>query len=202
MLAASAAFRVVSNPTAAADFVGAMLTRWHYIALAAPLLLFAIELRRMRRLVLVALFAGVLLAAAQGFVDLRIRAIRWSSPVPISALPQQHPVRRSFGALHGISMGLLLLQAIVAACVVGAKPYRREEKHFMSSWADRDDEATYAVVRNHEDQYSIWPADRDLPPGWDTAGKTGSRKECLDHIGEVWLDRRPLSLRRMMDEQG
>ena len=53
----------------------------------------------------------------------------------------------------------------------------------------------YAVVVNHEEQYSIWPADRDLPAGWDRSGFTGTEDECLAHIDEVWTDMRPLSLR-------
>jgi hypothetical protein len=121
MLAASAAFRAAPNPTAAADVVGAMLTRWHYIALAAPLLLFAFELQRVRRFVLVLLFFAVLLGAAQAFVDLRIRSIRWSTSVPISSLSPSNPTRRLFGALHGVSMSLLALQTLIAAAVVMAK---------------------------------------------------------------------------------
>ncbi|XXZ12308.1 MbtH family protein [Sorangium sp. So ce315] len=57
------------------------------------------------------------------------------------------------------------------------------------------DEAIYRVVVNHEEQYSIWPADRDLPAGWRDAAKVGSKQECLDHISQVWTDMRPLSLR-------
>jgi hypothetical protein len=121
MLAASAAFRAAGNPTIAADVVGSMLTRWHYIALAAPLALFALELRRVRRVVLFVLFASVLLAAAQSLVDLRIRGIRASSPVPISELRREDPLRRRFGMLHGISMMLLALQAIGAGTVVMAR---------------------------------------------------------------------------------
>ena len=121
MLAASAAFRAAPDPTAAADVVGAMLTRWHYIAIAAPLLLFAVELRRVRRAVLVVLFVALLLAVAQSFVDLRIRTIRFTSPVPVSSLSPEDPVRRNFGALHGLSMMLLLLQAIAAGVVVMAR---------------------------------------------------------------------------------
>jgi hypothetical protein len=120
MLAASAAFRASPNPTAAADVVGAMLARWHYIALAAPLALFALTLRHARRFTLVVLFVALLLAAGQVFVDLRIRAIRMSSPVSISALDRNDPVRKRFGALHGVSMLLLLLQAIAAGVVVGS----------------------------------------------------------------------------------
>ena len=122
MLAASAAFRAAPNPTAAADVVGAMLNRWHYIALAGPLILFALELRHARKLVLIVLFAAIVLAAAQAVVDLRIRSIRNSSPVSISELDRSDPVRRKFGALHGVSMLLLLLQAISAAVVVAVPP--------------------------------------------------------------------------------
>ena len=59
---------------------------------------------------------------------------------------------------------------------------------------------TYKVVINHEEQYSIWPAERDNPPGWRECGKSGTKKECLDYIGEVWTDMRQLSLRRKMEE--
>ena len=54
------------------------------------------------------------------------------------------------------------------------------------------------VVRNHEQQYSIWPAERELPLGWTAEGFGGSRAACLDHIETVWTDIRPLSLRRAM----
>jgi MbtH protein len=60
---------------------------------------------------------------------------------------------------------------------------------------DREDTTTYKVVVNHEQQYSIWPADRENPSGWLDAGRVGPKQECLDHIKEVWTDMRPLSLR-------
>lgn len=59
----------------------------------------------------------------------------------------------------------------------------------------QDESIRYKVVVNHEEQYSIWPAQRDNAPGWRDAGKSGSREECLDYIQEVWTDMRPLSLR-------
>lgn len=64
---------------------------------------------------------------------------------------------------------------------------------------DDDDSTVYKVVVNHEEQYSIWPADRPNPLGWNDAGKSGTKAECLAHISEVWTDMRPLSLRRQMD---
>lgn len=51
------------------------------------------------------------------------------------------------------------------------------------------------VVVNHEDQYSIWVADREPPDGWRATGFTGTREECLAHIETVWTDLRPLSAR-------
>jgi len=57
----------------------------------------------------------------------------------------------------------------------------------------------YRVVRNHEGQYSIWPSERENAKGWIDEGKSGSKAECLEHIGRVWTDMRPLSLRQVMD---
>jgi MbtH protein len=64
---------------------------------------------------------------------------------------------------------------------------------------EREDTTIYTVVHNHEEQYSIWAADRELPLGWTSVGKSGSKAECLAYIEEVWTDMRPLSLRRTMD---
>jgi hypothetical protein len=132
MLTSSAVFRVAPSPGAAGDVVGAMLTRWHYVALGAPLVLFFVELRRLRPLILVVLFGAILLAASQSFVDLRIRQIRLSSPVPISSLQETSPLRRQFGALHGTSMALLLLQGIAAAIFVLSRA--RKETRAITEW--------------------------------------------------------------------
>lgn len=35
---------------------------------------------------------------------------------------------------------------------------------------DRDDTTIYRVVLNHEEQYSIWPADRDLAARMERCG--------------------------------
>ena len=64
-----------------------------------------------------------------------------------------------------------------------------------------DDEGRqYKVVINHEEQYSIWPTDREVPRDWKPVGKEGSKRECLDYIEEVWTDMRPLSLREKVKE--
>jgi MbtH protein len=66
---------------------------------------------------------------------------------------------------------------------------------------EQEDDRAYTVVVNHEEQYSIWFADRELPLGWKEAGRKGSKRECLDYIEQVWTDMRPLSLRRHMEQQ-
>jgi MbtH protein len=63
---------------------------------------------------------------------------------------------------------------------------------------DAEDNAIYKVVVNHEEQYSIWPAERANALGWNDAGKSGLKPECLAYIKEVWTDMRPLSLRQKM----
>jgi len=69
-----------------------------------------------------------------------------------------------------------------------------------SATPDHTDDTLYKVVVNHEEQYSIWPADRENPLGWNDAGKSGKKEECLAYIQEVWTDMRPLSLRKKMEE--
>ncbi|MBW4636040.1 MAG: MbtH family protein [Iphinoe sp. HA4291-MV1] len=67
------------------------------------------------------------------------------------------------------------------------------------SWNDQEDTTIYKVVVNHEEQYSIWPSDRENAPGWTDVGKSGTKEECLAYIKEVWTDMRPLSLRQRME---
>lgn len=54
----------------------------------------------------------------------------------------------------------------------------------------------FDVVINHEDQYSIWPAGKEIPARWRAVGVRGSKEECLAHIKAVWTDMRPLSVRK------
>jgi uncharacterized protein YbdZ (MbtH family) len=68
------------------------------------------------------------------------------------------------------------------------------------AWDEENDPTIYKVVVNHEEQYSIWPADRENPLGWTDVGRSGPKAECLAYIEEVWTDMRPLSLRKQMEE--
>jgi MbtH protein len=65
---------------------------------------------------------------------------------------------------------------------------------------DFPDDRRYKVVINHEEQYSLWPAEQGVPRDWKEAGKSGSKKVCLVYIEEVWTDMRPLSAHTKMAE--
>jgi MbtH protein len=60
---------------------------------------------------------------------------------------------------------------------------------------EETDERLYRPVVNREQQYSIWPSDKELPAGWRIAGEAAPEQDCLAHIEELWTDMRPLSLR-------
>jgi MbtH protein len=63
---------------------------------------------------------------------------------------------------------------------------------------DRE-ETVFRVVVNHEQQYSIWPDYKSVPPGWAENGITGLKSECLTWIETYWTDLRPLSLRKALE---
>jgi MbtH protein len=60
----------------------------------------------------------------------------------------------------------------------------------------RKDGATYKVVVNPEEQYSIMRTDKGLALGWRDTGFEGTKDDCLAHIEQVWTDMQPLSVRR------
>ncbi len=65
-----------------------------------------------------------------------------------------------------------------------------------------NDDMTYDVVINDEEQYSIWSVDLPCPDGWRKVGVTGTKQTCLDHIDRTWTDMRPRSLREHMAAAG
>jgi len=58
-----------------------------------------------------------------------------------------------------------------------------------------EDTRVYMVLKNHEEQYSLWLKANEVPAGWKAAGKVGQRAECLEYVRDVWRDMRPLSAR-------
>ncbi|MFI6417351.1 MbtH family protein [Streptomyces sp. NPDC050842] len=57
-----------------------------------------------------------------------------------------------------------------------------------------DENASYRVLTNAEEQYSLWPDFAEVPAGWTVALPSASRQECLDYVNEHWVDMRPKSL--------
>lgn len=70
----------------------------------------------------------------------------------------------------------------------------------MEPTDEQTENCRYKVVVNDEEQYSIWPEDRENAPGWRDEGTAGTKAECLEHIETVWTDMRPLSVRQRMAE--
>ena len=50
---------------------------------------------------------------------------------------------------------------------------------------EREDLTIYKVVVNHEEQYSIRPAERESPLGRSNAGRSGTTAECPASIKEA-----------------
>jgi MbtH protein len=60
-----------------------------------------------------------------------------------------------------------------------------------------EDTRPYVVLVNHEEQYSLWLAEKkEIPKGWKLAREAGTKAECLQWVNEVWTDMTPLSLRK------
>ncbi|MET9362684.1 MULTISPECIES: MbtH family protein [unclassified Streptomyces] len=57
-----------------------------------------------------------------------------------------------------------------------------------------DENGTYRVLVNEENQHSLWPSWIDVPAGWTVVFGEDTRQACLAHIEENWTDIRPASL--------
>ncbi|MFF0522340.1 MbtH family protein [Actinomadura nitritigenes] len=71
-----------------------------------------------------------------------------------------------------------------------------------TSYDFENEDAVFKVLVNHEEQYSLWPADLPVPGGWKETGQKGPKTECDEYIERVWTDMRPKSLRDWMDGKG
>ena len=77
---------------------------------------------------------------------------------------------------------------------------QRDGEKRMALTEEQDDKTIYVVVVNHDEQYSIWPKRKSIPQGWRAVGNEGLKSECLQYIEEVWIDMRPLSLRKQIEK--
>jgi uncharacterized protein YbdZ (MbtH family) len=58
-----------------------------------------------------------------------------------------------------------------------------------------DDNGSFVVLVNDEEQHSLWPSFADVPAGWRVLYGEADRAACLDYIERNWSDIRPKSLR-------
>lgn len=63
---------------------------------------------------------------------------------------------------------------------------------------ETEDTRRFVVVRNDEEQYSIWEEGRDIPLGWTALDVAGTKDACLDYIERHWTDIRPRSVREAL----
>jgi uncharacterized protein YbdZ (MbtH family) len=57
-----------------------------------------------------------------------------------------------------------------------------------------DDEDSYSVFLNNEEQHSLWPAFADGPVGWRVVCGEADRTACLDYVERNWTNIRANSL--------
>ncbi|BBZ01767.1 protein mbtH [Mycolicibacterium chitae] len=65
-----------------------------------------------------------------------------------------------------------------------------------------DDNGSFFVLVNDEEQHSLWPSFADVPAGWTVVHGEAPRAECLEYIEKNWTDIRPKSLRDRLAQGG
>ncbi|WP_405656341.1 MbtH family protein [Streptomyces sp. RK9] len=68
----------------------------------------------------------------------------------------------------------------------------------MSTNPFDDENGTFYVLANDDEQHSLWPRFAEVPLGWRVVFGTADRAACLAYIEENWTDLRPKSLREAM----
>lgn len=61
-----------------------------------------------------------------------------------------------------------------------------------------DEDGSYFVLVNDEEQHSLWPVFADVPAGWRVVFGEAARAECLDFVEQNWTDIRPKTLRERL----
>ena len=64
-----------------------------------------------------------------------------------------------------------------------------------------DENGTFLVLTNSEEQYSLWPAFAQVPDGWTVAHEESTRAEAVEYVEQHWTDMRPKSLRDRVDQR-
>ncbi|MBT2510062.1 MbtH family protein [Streptomyces sp. ISL-98] len=62
-----------------------------------------------------------------------------------------------------------------------------------------DENGTFYVLVNSENQHSLWPVFAEVPEGWTVVFGEDSHQACLDYVEKNWTDMRPASLIKAME---
>jgi uncharacterized protein YbdZ (MbtH family) len=68
----------------------------------------------------------------------------------------------------------------------------------VSIHAFDDDNGSFYVLVNDEEQHSLWPAFAAVPAGWRVVFGEADRAPCLDYIEQNGTDMRPKTLRERL----
>lgn len=62
-------------------------------------------------------------------------------------------------------------------------------------------DVSYTILRNDENQHSLWPQFADVPDGWTAVHGPDTHAACLEYVEQSWTDMRPRSLADAMNAQ-
>ncbi|MFD3041626.1 protein mbtH [Mycolicibacterium conceptionense] len=65
-----------------------------------------------------------------------------------------------------------------------------------------DDNGSFYVLINDEEQHSLWPSFAEVPAGWRKVYGEANRSDCLEFVEQNWPDIRPKSLRERLAQDG
>jgi MbtH protein len=79
------------------------------------------------------------------------------------------------------------------------KQQEQRPTEMANNYTTRNDRTIYKVIVNENKEYSLWKARFSAPTGWQSAGKTGTRKVCIEYIAEKWTTMPPENLRETVE---
>lgn len=62
-----------------------------------------------------------------------------------------------------------------------------------------DDNGSFVVLVNDEEQHSLWPTFGDVPAGWRVFHGEADRAACLEYIEQNWTDMGPTMRERLAE---
>ena len=110
----------------------------------------------------------------------------WNSPIVVDgriALPEPLAKRalriREVPCRHQLMTESASLARIGAALAIELENTWKGNNEMTNPFEDEN--ATYLVLVNGENQHSLWPSFLDVPAGWNVAHPADSRQACLDY---------------------